>query len=121
MKKETIAKKDSQERAQELIHDLYNRLIQRPNPQPKLIEINEVLLQVYQTLETEKNPEPLINRLVNYIYRVGFDHKIHFDREEEALMIGLGTIANRAGLNGVYRSDASDKKQFYPLFKKKAY
>ena len=121
MKREETIKSDPQRRAQELIHDLYNRLIQQANPQPKLVEINEVLLQVYQTLETEKNPEPLINRLVNYIYRVGFDNRIRFDREEESLIIELGTIANRAGLNGVYRSAAGDKSQFYPLFNKKSY
>lgn len=119
MKREETINRNQQKRAQELVHELYNRLVQRSNPQPQLIEINEVLLQVYQTLETEKNPEPLINRLVNYIYRVGFDHKIRFDKEEETLIIELGTIANRAGLNGVYRSDASDKSQFYPLFSKK--
>lgn len=111
------AQVDSRERAQQLIHDLYNRLIKRPNLSETLTDITDVLLLVYRKLDdTKNNPEALVNRLVNYIYRVGFDHRIHFDKEEEHLLIELGAIAGRAGFNGVYRSDAGNKAQFYSVF-----
>ena len=110
------AQVDSRERAQQLIHDLYNRLIKRPNLSETLTDITDVLLQVYRKLDDTKNPEAIVNRLVNYIYRVGFDHRIHFDKAEESLLIELGVIAGRAGFNGVYRSDAGNKAQFYSVF-----
>lgn len=110
------AQVDSRERAQQLIHDLYNRLIKRPNLSETLTDITDVLLQVYRKLDDTKNPEAIVNRWVNYIYRVGFDHRIHFDKAEESLLIELGVIAGRAGFNGVYRSDAGSKAQFYSVF-----
>lgn len=104
------------EETQQLIHDLYNRLSQRPHSSETLMDITDILLQVYRKLTNAKNPEALINRLVNYVYRVGFDNNVHFDKDEEHLLIELGVIAGRAGLNGVYRSDAGDKSQFYGMF-----
>ncbi|MGP5429906.1 bacteriocin immunity protein [Enterococcus malodoratus] len=110
------AETDPRKQAQQLIHDLYNRLIKRQNPPETVTDITDVLLQVYRKLDNEKNPAALVNRLVNYIYRVGFDNKVHFDKAEEQLIIDLGTISNRAGFNGVYRSDAGSKAQFYSVF-----
>lgn len=43
-----------------------------------ILDITDVLLQVYKKIDSEKYPEILINKLVNYIYIVGFDNKIHF-------------------------------------------
>ena len=51
-------------------------------------------LQVYKKIDSEKYPEILINKLVNYIYIVGFDNKIHFFQEMiEKLLIELGDIS----------------------------
>ena len=51
------------EKAQAQIHDLYNDLMQREQT-PALIDITDVLLQVYKKLDTVKNPEVWVNRLV---------------------------------------------------------
>lgn len=54
------------EKAQAQIHKLYNDLMQHEQT-PALIDITDVLLQVYKKLDTVKNPEVWVNRLVNYI------------------------------------------------------
>ncbi|MGM0212778.1 bacteriocin immunity protein [Enterococcus sp. AZ109] len=104
---------ETRETAQELVHNLYNYLVKQPDPSEGLQDIIEVLLQVYKKLDTAKNPEALVNRLVNYIYSVGFNQHIHFDKPAEKLLNGLSAIGQRAGLNGVYRSNTSDKTQFF--------
>ncbi|MBO1307283.1 bacteriocin immunity protein [Enterococcus sp. 669A] len=104
---------ETRETAQELVHDLYNCLVKQPDPSEGLQDIVDVLLQVYKKLDTAKNPEALVNRLVNYIYSVGLASRVHFDKKEEQLLIDLSVIGQRAGLNGVYRSNTSDKTQFF--------
>ena len=101
------------EDAKEYIHKLYNNLSKREDHSAELIDITDVLLQVYTKLDHEKNPAALVNRLVNYIRSMALKGKIHFPSEDEKLMIELRQIGQRAGLNGVYRSNYSDKSQFY--------
>lgn len=48
----------------------------RPQKTSGLLDITDVLLQVYKKIDTTKYPEYLLNKLVNYIYSVGFDQKI---------------------------------------------
>ncbi|MDK1722544.1 bacteriocin immunity protein [Dellaglioa algida] len=102
--------------AKELIHELYNYLIKRSNTSTSLLDITDVLLQVYTKIETVDNPEALVNRLVNYIYSVGFKGRINLTPAEERLLAELGVIGQKAGLNGLYKADFSDKSQFYSYF-----
>ncbi|MFL2064168.1 bacteriocin immunity protein [Latilactobacillus sakei] len=94
------------------IHTLYNSLISHPDKSNALLDITDVLSQVYLTLETAKNPEALVNRLSNYIYSVGFG-KIHLNKSEEQLLIDLGAYGQRAGWNSVYRGDYTAKAEFF--------
>lgn len=66
----------------------------------------------------EKYPEILINKLVNYIYIVGFDNKIHFLGNDEKLLIELGDISKKAGINSKYKANFTDKSQFYSYSEK---
>ncbi|WP_416353407.1 bacteriocin immunity protein [Agrilactobacillus fermenti] len=79
----------------------------------EILDITDVLAQVYRKIDTAKNPEALVNRLVNYIRIVSSKGKLHFPPAEEKSMIDLGAIGQRAGLNGLYMADFSDKSQFY--------
>ena len=74
-----------------IIHELYNSLMKRDKTKA-ILDITDVLLQVYKKIDSEKYPEILINKLVNYIYIVGFDNKIHFLGNDEKLLIELGDI-----------------------------
>lgn len=69
-------KKVNVEETKEVIHELYNNLMDRPQKTSGLLDITDVLLQVYKKIDTTKYPEYLLNKLVNYIYSVGFDQKI---------------------------------------------
>ena len=71
-------KKVNIKETKEVIHELYNSLMDRPQKPSGLLDITDVLLQVYKKLDTVRYPEYLINKLVNYIYSVGFDQKIRF-------------------------------------------
>ena len=53
---------------------------------------------------------------VNCIRSVALAGRIHFPKKEEVLIIDLGVLGQRAGLNGVYMADFSDKSQFYSIF-----
>lgn len=97
------------------IHVLYNHLMQRAEKSSTLLTITDVLLQVYQKLETSHYPEVLINQLVNYIYIVGFDAKLQFGASDEKLLGALRETAKKAGINSKYRADYADKSQFYGL------
>lgn len=101
------------EEAKMEIHELYNLLSQRNQQPPELLDITDVLLQVYKRMEDEKNPAALLNRLVNYIRNAALKGKLHFSKKEEALIIQLGVHGQKAGLNGIYQGDYSDKSQFY--------
>lgn len=78
------------EEAKMEIHELYNLLSPRDNQPPELLDITDVLLQVYKRMEDEKNPAALLNRLVNYIRNAALKGKLHFSKKEEALIIQLG-------------------------------
>lgn len=113
----TTMKQDEEElrnQAAELIHSLYNTLIERPNPNEQLVNITDVLLQAYKLLETANDVPVLVNRVCNYIYSVGFDGRLRLNREEEAKLIELGNISKLAGFNGQNRAYYGDKSQFYP-------
>lgn len=101
------------EQTKAAIHELYNSLLQQPEQSPALLNITDVLLQVYQKLDQVKNPEVLMNKLVNYIYVVGFDAKLHFLGRDEKLLQALEVPAKKAGFNSKYRANFSDKSQFY--------
>ncbi|CAD5902718.1 bacteriocin immunity protein [Carnobacterium maltaromaticum] len=109
---------DKVDKVKENIHELYNSLIKRSGSATSLLDITEVLLQVYIKIDTTENPEALVNRLVNYIYSVGLKGRIKLAPVEGDLLIELGVFAQRAGLNGLYRADFSDKSQFYSYFDK---
>lgn len=109
---------DKVDKVKENIHELYNSLIKRSGSATSLLDITDVLLQVYIKIDTTENPEVLVNRLVNYIYSVGLKGRIKLSPVEEDLLIELGVFAQRAGLNGLYRADFSDKSQFYSYFDK---
>ena len=79
-------------------------------------DIIDVLAQVYRKLPETKNPEALLNRLVNYIRSVALAGRIHFPTNEEKLIADIGILGQRAGLNGVYMADYSAKSQFYSIF-----
>lgn len=86
-----------------VIHELYNSLMTRPNQTKALLDITDVLFQVYKKIDTAKYPEILVNKLVNYIYIVGFDNKIRFIDNDEKLLIELGDISKKAGINSKYK------------------
>jgi hypothetical protein len=101
--------------ARQTIHDLYQLLAQRPDQTAALLDIRDVLLQVYRKLETSKRPEVWVNRLMNYIRNAAIKDRLYFPKEQEALMLDLGEIGQKAGFNSQYRADFSDKSQFYGL------
>lgn len=100
---------------QEAIKGLIVRLSGWPDQSGDLLDIIDVLMQVDKKITTTKNPEALVNRLVNYIRSVAIKGRLHFPDEEEKLMIDLGIIGQKAGLNGAYMADFSDKSQFYGM------
>ncbi|GAA2967939.1 hypothetical protein FC48_GL000699 [Ligilactobacillus murinus DSM 20452 = NBRC 14221] len=52
----------------EVIHELYNSLAERPEKSSALLDILDVLAQVYKKIDQEEYPEYLVDRLVKYIY-----------------------------------------------------
>ncbi|KAJ67397.1 hypothetical protein P787_0665 [Enterococcus faecalis MN16] len=62
-------------------------------------------MQVYEKIDSEKYPEILINKMVNYIYIVGFDNKIHLLENDEKLLIELEDIPKKAGINSKYKAN----------------
>lgn len=103
------------QQAQEAIKGLIVRLSGWSDQSGDLLDIIDVLMQVDKKITTAKNPEALVNRLVNYIRSVAIKGRLHFPDEEEKLMIDLGIIGQKAGLNGAYMADFSDKSQFYGM------
>lgn len=65
------------------IVDLYSLLRERKDQTPEMLDITDVLLEVSKKLKTTKNPEALINRLVQYIRSTAIKGKIYFPPEEE--------------------------------------
>lgn len=102
--------------AQTDIKELLGILNNYEKKQSELLDIIDVLAQVYRKLPETKNPEALLNRLVNYIRSVALAGQIHFPTNEEKLIADIGVLGQRAGLNGVYMADYSAKSQFYSIF-----
>lgn len=102
--------------AQTDIKELLGILNNYEKKQSELLDIIDVLAQVYRKLPETKNPEALLNRLVNYIRGVALAGRIHFPTNEEKLIADIGVLGQRAGLNGVYMADYSAKSQFYSIF-----
>lgn len=98
--------------------DLYQVLDQRSNKNSQLLDILDVLQQVIKTVPDTSNPAALVNRLVNYIRIVASTGKLHFSGSSEKLMIQLGVIGQKGGLNGAYMADFADKSYFYRPFEK---
>ncbi len=44
---------------------------------------------------------------------MGFDNKIRFIDNDEKLLIELGDISKKAGINSKYKANFTDKSQFY--------
>ncbi len=44
--------------------------------------------------------------------------RVPFSREEDKLLIRLGDLSKKSGLNGRNRASFDDKSQFYGLFEK---
>lgn len=103
------------ELTKQCIKDLYNELMQQTDKNSTVLDITDVLVQVYSKLDRTKNPEALLNRMVNYVYIAGFS-KINLSKQAESNLIELGDLAKRAGWNGVYRGNSVDKSQFYSIF-----
>lgn len=97
------------------IQKLFNYLEERRKTasSPELLDIMDVLLQVIKNISSTKNPPALVNRLVNYIRSVALAGRIHFSKPEENLFIKLEIFGQKAGLNGTYMADFSDKSYFY--------
>ena len=101
--------------AKQYIKELYGLLRHEPNPTPQLLDITDVLAQVYRKLDTAKNPEALLNRMVNYIRVKAKAGYYIFPKPQESLLGELAWFGAKAGWNGAYMSDFSDKRQFYGL------
>ncbi len=106
---------DTVKTSKQAIQALRGLLIKRPDQSPQLLDITDVLGQVYRKLDTAKDPEALINRLVNYIRIKASNGKIIFPTPQESLIGQLAWIGAKAGWNGLYMADFSDKRQFYSL------
>ena len=91
--------------AQTDIKELLGILNNYEKKQSELLDIIDVLAQVYRKL-----PE------TNYIRSVALAGRIHFPTNEEKLIADIGVLGQRAGLNGVYMADYSAKSQFYSIF-----
>lgn len=65
-----------------IIHDLYNILNKRNDQSSELLDILDVLLQVYKELDKTKNSEALINRLNQYIRITASSGRINFSSSE---------------------------------------
>jgi len=107
---------DNREQAKQNAHDLYNILIKKSDKSANMLNITDVLMQVYSKLDEAENPEALVDRLAKYIYSEAMGGRIHFEKEEEALLMDLASFGSKAGLNGANYADFSDKSYFYSVF-----
>jgi len=95
------------------IGELLKELTNYDNQSPELLDIIDVLGQVEKKIDKKKHPETLVIRMVNYIRSTAMKGQIHFLKPEESIIIDLGVFGQKAGLNGQYMADFSDKSQFY--------
>ncbi|WP_338233041.1 bacteriocin immunity protein [Companilactobacillus muriivasis] len=100
------------EKAKENIQVLYDSLMARPEKSAHLLNITDVLKQVYVKIDTAKDPYVLLSRLAKYIYVEGFSRVVLSKDEEKALM-ELGNLSKDASWNGMNMGDFNDKSQFY--------
>lgn len=98
--------------AKKEISRLLAELERREHP-AELLDIIDVLQQVDSTLDKSKDPESLINHLVNYIRSQAIKGRLHFPKSQEEAIMNLGVIGQRAGWNSQYMANFSDKSQFY--------
>ncbi|GEK29055.1 hypothetical protein IV55_GL000666 [Furfurilactobacillus siliginis] len=103
-----------QQAAKDEVHELYNRLSQRTEQSVALLDITDVLMQVYRKIDTTERPEQLLDQLMNYIRNTSMVHHLHFSRDEEANIINLETLGTRVGFNSRSRSVVT-KQEFYKL------
>lgn len=104
------------EDAKENIQSLYNSLMGRPDKSAHLLNITDVLAQVYLKLDDAKNPEILLTKMVKYIYIEGFS-RITLSRTEESTLIKLADLAKKAGSSAIsVNGNFGDKSQFYSIF-----
>lgn len=96
--------------SKEIIHDLYNELVQEKTKNCQ--DILDVLLTVYERLESQLANPCLVNRLAKFLHFNAFTNKIRFTTKQEALVGELNEIAKTSGQSGVYRADYLDKSQF---------
>lgn len=108
---------DIREEAKKNIHILYGSLMQHDEKSSYLLDVTDVLSQVYKKIDDAKNPEALLNRMVHYIYVAGFS-RVSLNHDEEKALMELGNLSKRAGFNGAYRGNSVDKSQFYSIFEK---
>jgi hemerythrin-like domain-containing protein len=99
----------------EIIEPLKQNLSEYPDQSTEMLDILDVLTQVNKKIDSEKNPEALVMRLLNYIRSVSMKGKIHYSKDDESMIMKLGEFGQKAGLNGQYMADFSDKSQFYSL------
>lgn len=104
------------EKAKIVIHKLYNSLMKHEDQTNELLDVTDVLFQVYGKLDTTSHDVLLINKLVNYIRSVSVKGRIKYSSNEEEWMIELGEIGKKAGSTGLYLGNFSDKSQFYSYF-----
>ncbi|MGL5684268.1 MAG: bacteriocin immunity protein [Vagococcus fluvialis] len=102
--------------AKESIHQLYNAMSKWDNQSIEVLDILDCLRQVYVKIDKEKRPEVLVNRLVQYVRSLSLKGRLHYPKKEEALMMILSKIGQKAGFNGAYRANYSDKSQFFSYF-----
>ena len=106
---------DTRNMAEQYVTELYKKLKSRDSKTSGLLDILDVLIQVQKNLSTVKNPEALVNRCIQYIRSVAIKDKLYFPPAEENIIINLEVIGQKAGWNGSYMADFSDKSQFYKL------
>ncbi|MFC6176814.1 bacteriocin immunity protein [Companilactobacillus huachuanensis] len=100
------------ETAKENIRILYDSLMKRSEKSSHLLNITDVLKQVYVKIDNAKDPSVLISRLVKYIYVEGFS-RVVLSKDEERALMELGDLSKGASWNGMNSGDFNDKSQFY--------
>ncbi|MBZ2405046.1 bacteriocin immunity protein [Liquorilactobacillus hordei] len=108
-----IKNNENKEQAKAYISQLMMIFKNYQQKSPELLDIIDVLEQVYKRLDDAKKPEILVNRLVNYIRSNSLKGKIYYPTKEEKIIINLAFIGQKAGFSSQYNADFSDKSQFY--------
>ena len=111
--KKNVEKQLLCEQAKQEIIKLVTQLQERKQLSSELLDIIDVLQQVYQTIDQASEPEIVINHLVNYIRSQAIKGRLHFPKSQEEAIMNLGVIGQRAGWNSQYMANFSDKSQFY--------